>query len=309
MILNSKEYELSDQLKKLLDISKTIYLQLMKGECKYDVKSKVSEDVFKAFVEYLIEGTDIEIHFDTIYELKQLGEEFSISELLEKIESKKNKWREIEKFFEQQQPSTSSEANEGKISTEQKISQLYEILDFQMKKIEELQNEVQSLKTNYEMQIEELQKVIQSLEIENENKISEQEKKFVNENRIIMDQYNKQRLDDNKKLEDSIKEKFQKIENEMNSNQELFQKQESSISNHDNKFELINNQFELIKNEFETKIKDQLQIYITKDISNSLIFHQVSFLFFKSHFKKIILSNFYHFYFLMQFQFESLISF
>lgn len=85
MILNSKEYELSDQLKKSLDISKTIYLQLMKGECKYEVKSKVSEDVFKAFVEYLIEGTDIEIHFDTIYELKQLGKEFAISDLLEKL--------------------------------------------------------------------------------------------------------------------------------------------------------------------------------------------------------------------------------
>lgn len=266
LIFNSKEYELPDQFKKLLDISKNIYRKLMKGECKYEVKSKVSEEVFKSFVEYLIDGTDIEIHLDTIYELKQLAEEFEISELLKKIQTKKDKWREIEKVLEQQQYSSSEEEErKGKVSIEQKILQIYEIFD-------QLHETVQSLKENYEKQVEELQQTIQSLTIEHEKQIAEQERRFETKIDEIMNQFNIQRLNDNKKQEKSINEQFQKIEEKVDSNLNLIQKQDSEIQNHTNEFEMVKNQFSLVKDEIG-------KIYITKDISNSIFFHQIPFFF------------------------------
>lgn len=277
LIFNSKEYELPEQFKKLLDISKNIYRKLIKGECKYEVQSQVSEEVFKSFVEYLIDGTDIEIHLDTIYELKQLADEFEISELLKKIQTKKDKWREIEKVLEQQQYSTSSsseeEASKGKISTEQKILQICETLEYQNKKINELIQEVDSLKENHEKQVEELQQTIQSLTIEYEKEIAEQERRFEIRIEETMNQNNEQRLNDNKKQEKSINEQFQKIKELVDSNLDLIQKQYSEIQNHTNKFEQVNNQFSSVKDEIG-------KIYITKDISNSIFIHQISFLFF-----------------------------
>ena len=87
-----------------------------------------------------------------------------------------------------------------------------------------------------------------------------------------MNQFNIQRLNDNKKQEKSINEQFQKIEEKVDSNLNLIQKQDSEIQNHTNEFEMVKNQFSLVKDEIG-------KIYITKDISNSIFFHQIPFFF------------------------------
>lgn len=97
MIFNSKRYELPDQFKKSIEISRDIYQKLTRSDYTYEVQSKVSEEVFEIFLQYLIDGSEIEIHLGTIYEPKQLGQEFQISELLQKIDLKKKLWREIKK--------------------------------------------------------------------------------------------------------------------------------------------------------------------------------------------------------------------
>lgn len=299
LIFNSKEYELPDQFKKLVEVSNEIYQKLMKGECKYEVKSKVSEETFKTFVQYLIDGKAIEIHLDTIYELKLLAEEFKISELLEQIETKKNKWRKIEKILEQQQFS-SSETNEGKVSIEQQIQQLYKLFDMQRKEIEELQRSIQ-LRT-----------------IQNQNQIEEQEKRFENKINEIINQFAEQRLNDNEKLEKSIGEIYEKFEDEVKFIEEKNQEQNSMIQNHNNKFEQLINQLESIKeeisknknelNEFESNLNAQLEnikqtlekeqlTFITKDISIYIFFIKFFLIFVLISFQKIILSNFNLFYF------------
>lgn len=77
---------------------------------KYEVQSKISDEIFQQFLQYLINGTETEIYFDTIYELNQLSKEFQINELQEKIEKKRKQWREIENYFDQQPPNQSQTA-------------------------------------------------------------------------------------------------------------------------------------------------------------------------------------------------------
>lgn len=122
LIFNSKEFDLPDQFIKLPYISRNIYRKLMKGECKYEIQSKVSFEVFKQFRQYLIDGTIPEIHLDTIYEIKQLSEKFEIQELLSKINEKKEKWREFEKNMDESN-ATNRNNNTNIPDLEQKIQQ------------------------------------------------------------------------------------------------------------------------------------------------------------------------------------------
>lgn len=78
--LNNKLFQIPSQFKRMGDIPNSIYQILKQGE-PYDVSSKVSEELFQQFVDYLDKKIDIEIHIDNYIELSQLASEFTQEEL------------------------------------------------------------------------------------------------------------------------------------------------------------------------------------------------------------------------------------
>lgn len=74
-ILNSDEIEINKFFLKIGEIkNKDIPNQLM--EKPYEIKSKVSYEVFKSFIDYLDKGTIPEIHMDNLYEFSLINQEF-----------------------------------------------------------------------------------------------------------------------------------------------------------------------------------------------------------------------------------------
>lgn len=82
LVFNSIDKPLPSQFHMLTKISQSINQKLIfNDDHKYQVQSNVSEEVFQEFYQYLIDGTEPEIHFDTIYELKQLSQELKFKSL------------------------------------------------------------------------------------------------------------------------------------------------------------------------------------------------------------------------------------
>lgn len=269
LIFNSIDKPLPSNFQMLPKISQSISQELIfNDDHKYQVQSKVSEEVFQEFYQYLLDGTEPEIHFDTIYEFKQLSQEFEIQELKLNIEKKKNQWREIEKFF-QQQPTINSTQNDPNL--DQTIAQIFQILDSQRQ------------------QIENLTKQIQSQKIEHDSNNMEEKRQF-----DFYKEHLKQIIDENQRRENEINQEFNKIEEKMQSKNNQIESQNSTIQNQiedltnkleilKSQIELMNNQnskqqksfidyekdtkaqFETINNQFET-IRNQFEKYITKDI-------------------------------------------
>lgn len=278
---NSKDFALTSQFKMYGQISSSISQDLIfKEDHKYVVQSKVSNEVFQQFLQYLIDKTEPEIQFDTIYELKQLSDEFEIKELKELIEKKKQKWLEMEKFFEEQ----STSAHTSTVTTtqedpaiKQQLVQFYQIFE---SRIDNLSNEIQKFKVKLSSQNDELLKQI-------ENQIQDS-----------VNQQNEKIAEENQKIENEMNLKLQQIEDVIKSNEEKTDLQNSSNIELQNGIEQLKNQPELINNklvkqnedivnfeeninlqleqikqtidkqqqELENKLKTQLQNYITKEI-------------------------------------------
>ena len=154
LIFDSKQYEIPDQFKKSLEISREIYCSLMRNECKYEVQSKVSEEVFQIFHQYVVDGTTPEIHVDNIYELNQLAREFQISELLELIENMKKRWQEFEKYLEKQVIPQGNESQENP-NIDRMIRNLCLIIETQANEIKELKNKFELYIIKHQNQMDE----------------------------------------------------------------------------------------------------------------------------------------------------------
>lgn len=101
-ILNSKTFEIPYQFQKMGVIDINILKQLNENH-EYHILSKVSENVFKDFIQYLINGRELDIHFDNIYELTLLSEEFNIQEMKENLDTIKSNYRSHETIIEKMQ--------------------------------------------------------------------------------------------------------------------------------------------------------------------------------------------------------------
>ena len=223
MVFNSIKKSLPSNFQMLLKISESIRQALVfNNDHKYQVQSKVSEEVFQEFYQYLIDGTEPEIHFDTIYELKQLSQEFEIQELKLNIENKKNQWREIEKFFQQQSTINSTQ-------NDQKIEQICQFLNIQRQQIEDLTNQNQRQKIEH-----------------NSNKM-EEERRFDS-----LKEHLERILDENQRRENEINQKFNKIEEEMQSKNNQIESQNSIIQDQLNQIEELKNQLKILKNQIES---------------------------------------------------------
>lgn len=212
--LKSKEFELPYQL--AVKIDQDICRQLNRDTYKYEVQSKVSDEVFQIFLQYLVDGTEPKIHLDTIYELKQLAQEFQIVKLLQKITDKFNRWQELEKILENESPNTT-----------QLIEQLNQVLKYQMHQIEELQRTVNSLKADCKGEIDVLRNQItdecETLKIVNQSKED----------------------DFNKTIKD-FKDKIINIDDQL-------QEQNAKSQNNCNLIDALRNQIELINNQVENQ--------------------------------------------------------
>ena len=227
LIFNSIDKPLPSNFQMLPKISQSISQELIfNDDHKYQVQSKVSEEVFQEFYQYLIDGTEPEIHFDTIYELKQLSQEFEIQELKLNIENKKNQWREIEKNF-QQQSTINSTQNDPNL--DQKIEQIYQILNIQRQQIEDLTNQ------------------IQRQNVEHTSNKMEEERRFDS-----LKEHLERIIDENQRRENEINQKFNKIEDEVQSKNNQIESQNSIIQGQFNQIEELKNQLETLKNQIES---------------------------------------------------------
>lgn len=271
LIFNSKEYELPDQFAKSNNISRDIYRKLNRNEYKYEVQSKVDDENFQIFFEYLVDGKEPEIHLDNIYELKQLAKEFQISELIEKINEKFKKWREIEKTLDQQSTSSNVESLQPADIT-QAIQQIYQIFDKMKDQIEKLEKRV--------------------ISIESQNKTLESQ--FKNDMETYFDQQIEQIKESNENKENEIYSNLQQIKDEIESKNDQFENQKLVNVEYSNLFERLQNQLELLSSEipkqndklseFESDVNVQLeaikQTCLTKEVFNFIYLSNFTLFFF-----------------------------
>lgn len=264
LVFNSIENQLPIQFQMSSKISPNIIQKLIfDKDHKYQVQSKVSEEVFQQFFQYLIDGIEPEIHFDTIYEFKQLSQEFEIQELKLNIENKKNQWRSIEQFFQQQSTINSTATTSDISSVNQQLEQIHTIHRAQSQQIDKLTNK---------------NIVYDSINKENETKIN------------ILNQQLQQITNENQQRESNIDNNFNRIDNEIQPIKEQIDIQNSTIQDQHNQIEELKNQIEILKNHIETinnqitmqqnnfdvherdvnakleTIQIQLEKYISKDI-------------------------------------------
>ena len=91
LILNSKEYLIPSIFNQLPKISKFITDALIFNvDHRYEVQSKVSEEVFESFIKYLIEEEEPKIEINNYHEYLELKEEFNI--MKEIITKKEKEW-------------------------------------------------------------------------------------------------------------------------------------------------------------------------------------------------------------------------
>lgn len=169
LILNSKEYELPERFKKVLDIPESLYNKLKENNKKYTIQSNVSEEVFQTFLRYLIEGTLSEIHIDSFVQLNELAREFGIEELKTAIEKKKQKWIECEKILENLQSPT------GTTSIELINQQIQEIRATNEQNFQQFQHNFQITFQKIFNRISEIEKSIQNQQVEYQLNLTEQQ--------------------------------------------------------------------------------------------------------------------------------------
>ena len=264
-ILNSDEIEISKFFLKIGEIkNKDIPNQLM--EKPYEIKSKVSSEVFKSFIEYLDKGTIPKIHMDNLYEFSLINQEFQVDYISDLLQEKRNKFRRIEEIIENHDNSI------NQVDLGQCIAQLYE-------------------------QIEQLQRDLENQKIENQS--------IFNEIRTKIDQNEELMLQKNLFFESLINEKYeelrdsiQEVNRNLNSNQSFSSAQERINQEYSNSIETLRNNFSSLNDQFASnrdqvnqlerdinfcleKINQQLpqhQSLINNCVTKAILFHVFNFI-------------------------------
>lgn len=272
LILNSKDYQLPSQFRKMGEISAEIFGSLTSDNQQYVVQSKVSEEVFDQFFLYLKEGQEPEVHIDNLFELQQLSVEFCTREIKELIQRKTAKWREIEAQLEQQ--GTLSNSKEQEFETkihdlEQNMQILHEVLQRQLQEIEQLKTELrnqnisnQSNQAEVEMnqtnQIDTKINDIQNIFTANIEKINNEiDEKIENIKEELSNKENQIQSQINQTHEHSTK--IEQLKNQMNSLQSILSNTQERINQ---KEESTNSTLELVN----LTINEVKQSYVSKDI-------------------------------------------
>lgn len=98
-LLNYKSFSVPARNKNLIDFPQEIFDALVfNEEHKYEIKSKVSEEVLQSFINYLINGEIPKITITNFFEYSELSQEFN--QLKEVIQAKQAEFGENLSFFE-----------------------------------------------------------------------------------------------------------------------------------------------------------------------------------------------------------------
>lgn len=176
LIYKSKPYQIQDQIAH--KISKNVHKKLMKGECKYEIESRVSLEVLDMFIQYLVDGIEPEIHFDTIYEFQQLADEFEIQDLSEKVKQKREKFREMEKNAEISNSNIVAIKHlfESCIKLEKELKEQKKYYEFEIEKIrEELMKEIASCDSKINKTSDEIYQKIKESSNYSEERLNKQQ--------------------------------------------------------------------------------------------------------------------------------------
>lgn len=241
-ILNSKEIEINKFFLKIGEIkNKDIPNQLM--EKPYEIKSKVSYEVFKSFIDYLDKGTIPEIYMDNFYEYSLINQEFQLDYIKDLLNEKRKEFRRIEEIIK------SHSNSNNQIDVEQSIAQLYNIVALQKEQIEKLQRDLNSQKIENETNFNEMR-----------TKIDRNEELMLQKNLFLENLINEKY----EKLRDSIQE----VNRNLNSNQSLSSTQERINQEYSNSIETLRNNFSSL-NDLFTSHRDQVN-ELERDVNASL---------------------------------------
>lgn len=264
LFFNSQDQPLKLQFKKYNEISLNIIQQIIQPGRKYDVQSKVKDEIFAIFLKYLNDGTQPEIYFDNIYDFQQLADEFQILELQQRIKDKFQRYRDMEKALEQQ-ALTSQNGNNNTPNSSQEINQIYTVLTQQQQRIDQLEQKVQSLEIDYNSQIQQ-----QGAQIKNDYET------------YVDQQVNNLKNDIQTQLDD-INLKIQRIENDLSAKDSQFQSQATINQDYESRINRLQNQVDQISTNDIIKQKNDLnnlerninvsieqikQAFLTKQILN-----------------------------------------
>lgn len=228
LIFNSEQITVPIRFKKMGELPQEMIESMMKGDYKYEIQSKVSKEVFQIFYDYLVDGTEPELHIDNIFELGLLAQEFKLEEIIKSIKIKKAKLREYENFLENQ---TSSQS-----------IQIFQQLD---NTIRNLNNKIENLERNFINQKAEFQSIYNELKTQINNQYNELTQKYEEIENMV-----------NSRLEE-LSQNVEEIRNVIQSNEAQFSTQASMNNELTNSINQINNQIESFQSQLLTQ-KEQL---------------------------------------------------